>query len=164
MIDKTFPIAEKLLDNGSNLAQNLYRQLLAEQDILKRSQAGPALDEITQQKQRLVDELNRFVKQLGQILAGERLPNSPDGVHTYLAAAAKLGLNVERATEHWRQIVDAGEKSRALNEQNGAGIDLLLKHTRQSLDIIKGKSRTIHSYGPDGAAKSDFLSGMSISV
>lgn len=164
MINKTFPIAEKLLSSGLQLSQSLHQQLREETAILKHNQPAATLDIVTHQKQQLINELNLFAKQLGQILETEQLPNNRIGINAYFDKAAKAGLDISQATEKWKQITDFAAKSRTLNDQNGASIDLLLRHTRQSLNIIKGKPQTTHSYGPDGSTKSDLFSGTLISV
>ena len=164
MINKTFPIAEKLLISGLQLSRSLHLQLQEEMDILKRNQPAASLDTITRQKQQLINELDLFAKQLGQVLETEQLPNNRTGINAYFDKAAKAGLNISEAAEKWEQITDLAAKSRELNDQNGASIDLLLRHTRQSLNILKGKPQTPHTYGPDGSTKSDLFSGTLISV
>jgi flagella synthesis protein FlgN len=52
----------------------------------------------------------------------------------------------------------------ALNEQNGAMIALLSRHNTQSLHILKGKSQSSNTYGPDGSSKADLFKRSLISV
>lgn len=164
MIHKTFPIAEKLLDSGLHLSQSLHRHLQEEMEAFKQHRTSASLESMTLRKQQLVNELNQFAKQLGQVLETERLPNNQLGINAYLDKATNAGLDVSELVKTWKQITDLAVTSRALNDRNGASIDILLRHTRQSLNILKGKSPTATTYGPDGSTKSDLLSGTSISV
>lgn len=164
LIDQTFPIADKLIANGLQLSERLYRELLHEEMLLKQSPQPEQLDTITGQKQPLIQELNLFSKQIGQILETEKLPNDRAGILAYLDLASQAGLNVAKVNEEWRTLIETTEKCRFLNEQNGAAIELLLRHTRQSLNILKGKPQTTSTYGPDGNTQSDMFSGTSFSV
>ncbi|MGR9115550.1 MAG: flagella synthesis protein FlgN [Gammaproteobacteria bacterium] len=164
MIHKTFPITEKLLSNGLQLSRSLHQQLQEEMDTLQRKQSMDSLDNITRQKEHLINDLNQFAKQLGQVLETEQLPNNHTGINTYFEKAADAGLDVAQASETWKKITGFAIKSRMLNDQNGASIDLLMRHTRQSLNIIKGKNQTAHTYGPDGSTRSDQFSGTFFSV
>lgn len=164
MINKTFPIAEKLLTNGLQLSQTLFQRLQEETDILRRKQPALFLDTITRQKQQLISELNLFAKQLGQVLETEKLPNNRNGIIAYLEKAANAGLDTSQVLNQWGQINELAIQSQSLNDQNGATIDLLLRHTRQSLNILKGKPQAPQTYGPDGTTKSDLYSSTLFSV
>lgn len=163
-IHQTFPIADKLIANGLQLTERLYRELKNEESILQQSPKPELLEAVTGQKQPLVQELDLFSKQLGQILETEKLPNDSDGIRAYFELAAQAGLNAAKATEEWRVLIETTERCRSLNDQNGAAIELLLRHTRQSLNILKGKPQTTTTYGPDGNTQSDLFSGSSFSV
>ncbi|PKM10399.1 MAG: flagellar protein FlgN [Gammaproteobacteria bacterium HGW-Gammaproteobacteria-3] len=164
MIHKTFPIAEQLLAKGLQSAQSLHLQLLEEMNILKHNLPVESLDDITPQKQQLVSELNLFSKQLGQVLETEQLTNDRHGISAYFDKADSAGITTTQALKNWQQLVDIANKSRTLNDQNGASIDLLLRRTRQSLNILKGKPQTAHTYGRDGSTQSALFSGTLISV
>ncbi|MGR9046454.1 MAG: flagella synthesis protein FlgN [Gammaproteobacteria bacterium] len=164
MINKTFPIMEKLLNTGLQLSQDLHRQLQEETAILKNSRPEASLDEATQQKQQLIGELNELSRQLGQVLETEKLPNNRNGINAYFEKAAGAGFDIDHAVEKWERIIDVTATNKTLNECNGVSINLLLRHTRQSLNILKGKPQTGHTYGPDGSTNSDLHSNTSISV
>ena len=164
MINKTFPIAEKLISNGLLLSQTLYRQLQDETEILKQKQHADTLNSASDQKQRLINELNTFSQQLGQILETEKLPNNRAGLNAYFIKAENAGLSAAETSAKWNQITDISAKNQALNEQNGATIEILLRHTRQSLNILKGKPQTADTYGSDGYKKSAVFSSSIISV
>ncbi|HBA66293.1 MAG TPA: flagellar protein FlgN [Methylococcaceae bacterium] len=164
LISQTFPIAEKLIVNGLSLTEQLYQALQQEAITLKQSPLAETLDEITRQKQPLAQELNLFAKQLAQILETEKLPNTRAGLSDYLERAIQAGLDTSKTDENWTALIKTTEKCQLLNEQNGASIEILLRHTRQSLNILKGKPQTINTYGPDGNTKSDLFSGTLFSV
>ncbi|CCE22679.1 flagella synthesis protein FlgN [Methylotuvimicrobium alcaliphilum] len=164
LISQTFPIAEKLIANGLSLTEQLYQALQQESTTLKQSALTETLDEITRQKQPLAQELNLFAKQLAQILETEKLPNTPAGLSDYLERAIQAGFDTSKTAENWTTLIKTTEKCQLLNEQNGASVEILLRHTRQSLNILKGKPQTTNTYGPDGNTKSDLFSGTLFSV
>ena len=164
MIDKTFPTVEQLIDSGLQLSENLNQLLRQEADALKQISAAEELNDITRKKQQLLDGLDLFSKHLEQILTTEQLPNNRLGIETYLARVDNAGQDSRQATKNWHQMVHLTHDNQSLNDQNGASIDLLLKRTQHSLNILKGKSQTSHIYGPDGSTKSDTASSTIISV
>lgn len=164
LISQTFPIAEKLIANGLSLTEQLYQALQQEAITLKQSPLAETIDEITRQKQPLAQELNLFTKQLAQILETEKLPNTRVGLSDYLERAVQAGSDTSKAVENWSALIRTTEECRLLNEHNGASIEILLRHTRQSLNILKGKPQTTSTYGPDGNTKSDLFSGTLFSV
>jgi len=164
MIVKTFPIAEKLLNNGLMAAQSLLELLHAEADILSKKIDAPALTQVVARKKEVVVLLEEFAKQLGQVLATEKLTADHQGIAQYLAKAEANGVNIGDTRSCWANITALSKKCRALNEQNGAGIDLLSRHTQRALEIIKGKSPLVSTYGRDGATRSEQLSQRLISV
>ncbi|MGD7035708.1 flagella synthesis protein FlgN [Methylotuvimicrobium buryatense] len=164
LISQTFPIAEKLITNGLLLTEQLYQALQQEAITLKQSPLAETFDEITRQKQLLAQELNLFAKQLAQILETEKLPNTRAGLSDYLERAIQAGFDTSKTDENWTMLIKTTEKCQLLNEQNGASTEILLRHTRQSLNILKGKPQTINTYGPDGNTKLDLFSGTLFSV
>ncbi|WP_341325796.1 flagellar protein FlgN [Methylotuvimicrobium sp. KM2] len=164
LINQTFPIAEKIIANGLSLTEQLYQALQQEAITLKQSPLTETLDEITRQKQPLAQELNLFTKQLAQILETEKLPNTRAGLSDYLGRALQAGSDTSKTVENWTRLIKTTEKCQLLNEQNGASVEILLRHTRQSLNILKGKPQTTNTYGPDGNTKSDLFSGTLFSV
>ena len=164
MIAKTFPIAEKLLNNGLMAAQSLLELLQAEADILSKKIDAEALLQVVAKKKAVVQLLEEFAKQLGQVLATEKLLADHQGMALYLAKAESYGINIGDTRSCWANITVLSKKCRVLIEQNGAGIDLLSRHTQRALEIIKGKSPLISTYGRDGAARSEQFSHRLISV
>lgn len=164
LINQTFPIAEKLIANGLSLTEQLHQILQNEAIALKQHSLAETIDEITQQKQPIAQELNLFTKQLAQILETEQLPNTQQGLSDYLTRAEQAAFDTSQTDENWAALLEATEQCRLLNDQNGASIEILLRHTRQSLNILKGKPQTTSTYGPDGNTKSDLFSGTFFSV
>jgi len=164
MIEKTFPITEKLLSNGLTATQKLLELLNTESDNLRQKIDPNALSIIAANKKEVVVQLEQFSKQLGQVLATEKLTVGHDGINSYLGKAQSVGINIENSRNCWANITALSKKCRALNEQNGAGIDLLSRHTQRSLQILRGKSQLASTYGPDGSTRSELFSHTLISV
>jgi flagellar biosynthesis protein FlgN len=155
MIEKTWPIAEKLILNAMHLSQQLYQQLTDEADALKKTPHVELINNIAANKKQLVLQLEQFNIQCGQILATEKLPNNQEGIKEYFQRAEAFGLPATDTMNNWSEIQFICSKSRNLNEQNGASVELLAYHTKRSLQILKGKSHSPNTYGPDGASQSD---------
>jgi flagella synthesis protein FlgN len=164
MIEKTFPITEKLLNNGLKTTQKLLELLNAESDNLRQHTDPNALLLIAANKREVVVQLEQFSKQLGQVLATEKLVADHDGINHYLVKAQAAGIGVDDSRGCWTNITALLKKCRTLNEQNGAGIDLLSRHTQRSLQILRGKSQLASTYGPDGSTRSELFSHTLISV
>jgi flagella synthesis protein FlgN len=155
MIVNTYPITTRLILEALNLTQQLYEQLNLEADALKTTQHDGLITNIAASKKHLVVQLEQFNTQLGQILATEKLANNQQGIEEYFQRAEAAGLLVSELADNWAQMKLIWVKCRNLNEQNGAGIELLIRHVKRSLHILKGKPQLANAYGPDGSSKSE---------
>lgn len=164
MIIKTFPITEQLILNALKLAQQLHQELSQEADALKKTQQTELINNIAANKKQLVVQLEQFNTQITQVLATEKLPNDQDSIREYFKRAETAGLLTDESIGNWAQLMLVCAECRNLNEQNGAGIDLLSRHTKRSLDILKGKPAIANTYGADGSTQSDRHSHTLISV
>lgn len=164
MIEKTFPITEKLLSSGLKSTQKLFDLLNHEYEQLKRKTDPGLLMATAGNKKEMVAQLEQFSKQLGQVLATEKLTISQDGIKSYFDKAQAMGIDIASGWQCWLDITELSRKCRSLNEQNGASIDLLSRHTQRSLQILRGKSQLTTTYGPDGTTRSVLFSHTLISV
>ncbi|MGZ5619940.1 MAG: flagella synthesis protein FlgN [Methylobacter sp.] len=164
MIAKTYPIAETLILNALQLAQQLHQELNREADALKKTQQAELINNLAANKKQLVAQLEQFNAQLTQVLATEKLPNDRESIKEYFKRAEASGLSTAESIGNWAQLMLVCADCRNLNEQNGAGIDLLSRHTKRLLDILKGKPEFANTYGSDGSAQSDRYSHTLISV
>ncbi len=164
MIDKTFPITEKLLATGLRSTEQLFQLLTCEHQQLKQKTDPSAIANLIGNKKEIVVQLEQFSKQLGQVLATEKLPNNHEGILNYLAKAEATHIDTQNAQQCWQDIEALCKKCRALNEQNGASIDLLSRHTQRCLQVLRGKSQLTATYGPDGSTRSVLFSHTLISV
>lgn len=164
MIEKTYPITEQLILNALHLAQQLDQELNREADALKKTQQAQLINDIAASKKQLVAQLEQFNAQLAQVMATEQLPTNQDSIREYFKRAETAGLLTTVAIENWTQLMQVCTTCRNLNEQNGATIDLLSRHTKRSLNILKGKPEFANTYGADGSPQSDRYSHRLISV
>ncbi len=164
MINKTYPIAEKLLNTGLNLSSKLLNLLTTEAESLKQQTDSTVISNIAHNKKETVSQLDLFSKKMSQVLATEKLQMSPSGIEEYFKKAKSVNLNISRSTTLWQEILSISRQCKLLNEKNGASINLLAQHTHRSLQIIKGKSQQATTYGRDGSTYSERLSNTLISV
>ena len=163
MIHKTHPLATKLIATALDNTQQLYQLLNEESVLLKIKSQTQSLDLIVQKKNALVDQLNTFTNQVEQLLASEKL-NKQDGMTQYFSIAQQANIDTTESLNNWQKITELSKKCRTLNEQNGASIHILNQHTQRTLNILKGKSQTINTYGRDGGVKSNLYSRTLVSV
>lgn len=164
MIKQTYPITEKLILNALQLAQQLHQELNLEADALKKTQQAELINNIAANKKQLAVQLEQFNTQLSQVLATEKLPNNQESIKEYFKRAETAGLLTSESIGNWAQLMLVCAECRSLNEQNGAGIDLLSRHTKRSMDILKGKPEFANTYGADGSTQSDRYTRTLISV
>lgn len=164
MINKTYPITEKLLDKGLELSLKLYDLLTREQRVLKKRLPAEELARIANDKKDTIIRLEQFSKQMIQVLATENLSLHQQDMAKYFQTALKAGFSIDKATNQWQQISSVGKKCQALNEQNGAAIHLLTRHNHRLMEILRGQPQTATTYGPDGATRGARFSQSLISV
>ncbi|WP_347989019.1 flagellar protein FlgN [Methylomonas sp. AM2-LC] len=164
MIEKTYPITENLLINGLNATQKLLELLHSEAENLLQSKDAQALTHIAAYKKEVVVQLEQFADQLGQVLATEQLLANHTGMNDYLSKAQAAGINIGNSRVNWANLTALSKKCRMLNEQNGACIELLSRHTQRALQILRGNSALSSTYGPDGSTRSELFSKTLISV
>jgi flagella synthesis protein FlgN len=164
MIEKTYPLIENHILNTLPVVEQLYQQLKQEADALKQMRQAEKVDRIANHKKQLVVQMEQLSKHLGELLAVEQLPNNQEGIEAYFQHAEALGLSTAEASGNWARIRSLSANCRTLNEQNGACIELLSRHTKRSLQILNGKSQFANTYGPDGATKSDYFNHTLLSV
>ncbi len=164
MIEKIYPITEKLIVNALQLANQLHQELNREAEALKKTQQAELISAIAAAKKQLVAQLEEFNSQLTQVLATEKLPNNQNSIQEYFKRAETAGLPTAEAIDNWAQLMRVCAACRDLNDQNGASIALLSRHAKRSLDILKGKPEFANTYGSDGITKSDRYTRPLISV
>jgi flagella synthesis protein FlgN len=164
MIQKSWPIAENLILNALQLTEQLHQLLIEEADTLQKPLQADLIDSIATDKKKLVSQLEEFNLQCGQVLATEELPNNQEGIGAYFQRATSAGLSAIETTQHWVAIQSLCVKCKALNEQNGASVELLSFHTQRSLHILKGDAQRSNTYGANGARKNDPYTHTLISV
>lgn len=151
MIEKTFPIAEKLLEEAVKNSHKLLELLKTEEAQLINKTDPSSIADIAQQKKQSVQQLELFNKQFSQVLATEKLQATADDIKNYFNIAKNNSLNISQAFSNWNEMLSIANDCRMLNEKNGASIQILSQHTQRSLHILKGKSQQATTYGPDGS-------------
>jgi flagella synthesis protein FlgN len=157
MIENSWPFAEKLILDIVEATAQLRQQLAQEAELLKTGPQAELIDASAAQKKRLANQLEGLNSQLGRLLAAEQVTTNQEGVALYLQRAEAAGLPTAQTLANWRQFRRLCAECQALNEQNGASIELLSLHAKRSLDILKGKTHATNTYGRNGTAQSESL-------
>ncbi len=164
MINKTFPIAEQLFTQTLTHSQKLLDLLTQEANGLQSTPSANFLQSISHNKQETVSLLDQLTRQLSQLLATEKLKLTPADITQFFIKAKKAGLGQSIAPDQWKQTLDIARQCQLLNEQNGASIDLLYRHSQRALKILSGKALAATTYGPDGSTYSERNSHAIVSV
>jgi len=163
MIDKTHAITLQLVETALDNSKQLLQLLTKEATLLKTKKHADKLNALTERKNEIIALLTTFSKQVEQILASEKL-SKEEGMDAYFTIAKKAGIDTSISHSNWQQLVKISKDCRTINEQNGACLHILNKHSLRVLDLLKGKDPAITTYGKNGHAKSSNSSTTTISV
>lgn len=164
LLDKTFPVFEQILGAILQLLEQLQSQLMQETDALANTNNADVINIIAANKKQLVQQLELFNTQLGQILSTESLPNNQDGISEYFRRAENHGMETEQVIADWNRAQLLCRACKQLNDQNGASILLLSRHNSRCLQLIKGNNLQTSTYGPKGQSQNELRSRPLISV
>lgn len=127
-----------------------FVQLLeAEGEALSRRAAPAELGALTDDKNRLADELQRLAQSREEILAAM---GHPPG-HAGTAAAAGHDAELDAA---WRELQAAGEQARQLNERNGVFVRTHLRFASDALAALRSAATSTTPYGANGRPAGSF--------
>lgn len=163
MIDKTHAITIQLVETALENTKQLFQLLTKEATLLKTKTHTHKLETLTKQKNEVIALLTTFSKQVEQILASEKL-SKEQGMDAYFEIATKANIDTSVSYKNWQELVAVSKKCRDINEQNGACLHILNKHSLRVLDVLKGKDPTVTTYNKSGHAKSSNTSSTRISV
>ncbi|MDC9727987.1 MAG: flagellar export chaperone FlgN, partial [Methyloprofundus sp.] len=152
MIDKTHAITLQLVETALENTKLLFQILTKEAALLKTKTQAHKLEVLTKQKNEVIALLTTFSKQVEQILASEKLSNE-QGMDAYFDIAKKAGMDTSISYKNWLELIEVSKKCRATNEQNGACLHILNKHSLRVLDVLKGKDPTVTTYSKSGHAR-----------
>lgn len=164
MIEKTFPITEKLIQNSLTLSEKLLDLLTQEATQLKNKSVAEKISSLAAGKKETVAKLEQLSTHLGQVMATEKLTQSPADIEQYFQIAETAGFSTQKTLQQWHKLHQTARHCRHLNELNGASINLLAQHNRRALQILRGKTQQATTYGPDGSTHSERFSNSLFSV
>ena len=154
MINKTYPIAEKILSQGLQFNQALLTLLEKESERLGKKAIAADITELAEQKKQVASQLEQFSQQMTQILDTEALEFNPSGLQDYFDKALAAGINTGKGQKLWQQISSLIHRCHLLNEQNGASITLLMRHNQRIQQIFRGKNQQTTTYTANGSTSS----------
>ena len=164
MIEKTYPIAETLLNKTLTLTTQLLELLNKEASALQQRKQAQIITSLATDKKSTVAQLEQLNKQLSQVLATEQLKLDAPGIEHYLEKADQRGIATANCRLQWQNILMLAKQCQMLNEKNGASIRLLQHHNQRSLNLLRGKKPTASTYGRDGSTYNERFSQALYSV
>lgn len=104
------------------------------------------LPTLAQEKSALVAQLNQFLEQRHELLAGAMLPAGRAGMESWLATKTAS----ETCLQEWQDLLQLVRQTREINEINGKLINTRLQHNQQILSALLEAANRATLYGPDG--------------
>ncbi len=164
MIEKTYPLAEKLLEQGAIESNKLTAILNQEKDNLMQRSNPIMINKIAEEKKHKTALIEQFSRQFNQILYTSHLELNSQGVELYFREAESHKIDTTKSRQHWDLIIQQARQCKQLNQENGLRLNILMQHTQRALQILKGKSRQTTTYGPDGNSAKERFSHALVSV
>jgi len=109
------------------------------------------LETLTQEKLRLVSELNRLTKLQDEFLQSNNLPSGKQGFYAWIEGIELPKTDKKNLLSLWAKVRQITEQCQTMNETNAITIDRLAHHVNRSLDILRGVTNRANAiYGPNG--------------
>lgn len=140
------PLAS-VISQEAELVSALLSLLEGEQALLN-SGRPEGLGEITNRKNALIEQINRQDETRIQLIRCPELAGNRDGMTNWLAAHPQE----KEAALLWEKVISVMRSAKALHEQNGLLINLLLGQTKDALEILLQHQQQHALYGSDGQA------------
>lgn len=129
--------------------QDFCRTLQAEQEALLRSDVATVLN-LSKVKSGQVERLAALAAVRATFLDAQELTPDRRGMTQWLAA--EPGAVRDELAKQWQDLLEAAAQARALNQSNGALIDIRLRHNQAALAALHTAAQRHTLYRPDGQA------------
>jgi flagella synthesis protein FlgN len=135
-------------------------------DLLKLEQASlssgdtDALPAHAEQKIALAAQLNTLAAQRNAALAAQGFCADRAGVEAWCAKHPAEGT----AAKAWSTLLSLAAEARQLNQLNGGLIQTRMQYNAKALEVLRGGSKALDLYGPDGQSQSTGSSRINHSV
>ncbi|MGH8549236.1 MAG: flagella synthesis protein FlgN [Methylococcales bacterium] len=137
--------------------------------LLQESQAltGRLVDEIdsvAKQKQGSVNRIQHQTNLQNSFFESKQFPGRETGLNRYLEQFGDEDPDLLELRTYPEKIQSCVQQCKALNERNGARIELMNRHTRRAIDLLRNQGHQPDTYGPDGNTRQNPVSRARISV
>lgn len=123
--------------------QKFVALLEREQSMLVENHTDQLL-ELSEQKSRDALELNKLAEARRALLKRHVPQLTVESIRSWLETHNREELTV------WQEVLSLAEQARLLNNDNGAVIQMKLRHNQQTLAVLNGAVNKANLYGPDG--------------
>ncbi|MCX8145583.1 MAG: flagellar protein FlgN [Azovibrio sp.] len=148
----------QLLAAEIGAVQRFIALLKEEQEALRASRLE-ALENLTETKRGLVDELSRLGAARQDCFAAAGSAADRDGIERWLRTHPD-----PRLLPAWQALQQLAQEAKTLNELNGRIIAILAHNNRKLLETLRAPRAGIGVYGPDGQTSAGPASRISDSV
>lgn len=135
----------EILKRESETLSRFVLVLADEQALLRYAQATD-LPAITQEKLKLVEQLNQLGAERRALLPN--IPATDDS--TAMAQWLKANASDIQAAHTWQGILELAREARQMHERNGKLVTILLQKTNDALAILTQRAPEQTLYGSDG--------------
>lgn len=141
----------------------LHNLLLQESQALK-ARVAEEIAALALKKQNSVDSIVHQTELQNRFFESRQIPNGEAGLEYLLGKLDKENPDLGELRSYQKKIREDLKRCKTLNERNGASIELMNRHTRRALDILRSGGNPAQTYGPDGNTRNMPISSQRISV
>lgn len=145
---KPAPVATEFIANllAERDATAEFVNLLVNEQAVLRDGASELLETLSRNKAEMAQQLSELAALRARLLALQGYSPDAKGMQSWIRSHSQDA----GAATAWRSLRSLAEQARALNQANGALIELQLRHHQQTLSALGKACGTPMLYGPQG--------------
>ena len=122
------------------------------------------IESVALKKQSSVDRILDRTELQRRFFESKQIANGEAGLERFLERFDTQNPDLVELRNYQKKIREYLEQCKKLNVCNGASIELLNRHTRRTIDVLRNAGNPAHTYGPDGNTHNIAVSRARISV
>lgn len=163
MMPTEHPSIIEILRSTLEEISSLHNLLQQESQALSNGRSDE-IESIAQYKHESVLRIDDLAKLQNHFLESKQLPGGEKGLDRFLVNFSNDDPNVNEIQDYRKKINQNLVHCKALNDRNGASIELLNRHTLRAIDILRNRTHHPYTYGPDGSRQQSQISRARVSV
>lgn len=160
--DDVQPLLEAFRSISDDL--DVLHDLLQQESQALKTRLVEEIAALARKKQNSVDRIVHKMELQNRFFESRKIPKGEVGLEHFLGGFDKENPGLGELRSYQRKIRETLERCKTLNEHNGASIELMNRHTRRALDILRNAGNPAQTYGPDGNTRNLPVSSQRVSV